>query len=92
MSFTRLVVRLIYCYRWMISPLFPPSCRYEPTCSRYAIHAIECHGLAKGVWMTFKRLTRCHPFEKLGGSWGSDPVPQPANSQNLSSKTKKTHF
>lgn len=76
---TRLLISLIHIYRWLVSPLFPPRCRFEPTCSRYAIHALETHGLRKGLWLSIKRLLRCHPYEKLtkqlGPAFGYDPVP-----------------
>ena len=62
---------LIWIYRNCISPLTPPSCRYTPTCSQYAVEALRKHGLLKGSWLTVKRLLRCHPW---GGS-GYDPVP-----------------
>jgi putative membrane protein insertion efficiency factor len=62
-------------YRRFISPLLPPACRYEPTCSRYAIQAIEIHGPIKGFWLALKRILRCHPIHWLGGSEGFDPVP-----------------
>ena len=58
-------------YQWCISPLLPAACRYQPTCSAYAIEAIEHHGLIRGGWLTLRRLLRCHPW---GGS-GYDPVP-----------------
>jgi putative membrane protein insertion efficiency factor len=58
-------------YQWFISPLLPPSCRYEPTCSAYAIEALQRHGLIRGAYLTTRRLLRCHPW---GGS-GYDPVP-----------------
>ena len=62
-------------YRKYISRLLPPACRYEPTCSRYAIEAIQIHGPAKGFWLALKRILRCHPIHWLGGSEGFDPVP-----------------
>lgn len=58
-------------YQLSISPLFPPSCRFTPTCSQYAIEAIRRHGPFKGLWLALRRLSRCHPW---GGS-GYDPVP-----------------
>jgi putative membrane protein insertion efficiency factor len=62
-------------YRAFISPLFPPSCRFEPTCSRYALEAIETHGAMKGFGLAVRRLLKCHPISWLGGSSGFDPVP-----------------
>jgi hypothetical protein len=62
-------------YRRFLSPLFPPACRFEPTCSRYAIEAIETHGPLKGLGLTLRRLSKCHPISWLGGSSGFDPVP-----------------
>jgi uncharacterized protein len=62
-------------YRRFISPLFPPSCRFQPTCSQYAIEAIQTHGALKGFGLALRRLGRCHPISWLGGSSGYDPVP-----------------
>ena len=62
---------LIRCYRRFISPLFPPCCRFYPTCSTYAMQAIEKYGAAKGGWLALKRIIRCHPFK----DGGYDPVP-----------------
>ena len=62
-------------YRSFLSPLFPPVCRFEPTCSEYALDAVHIHGPIKGIGLTAKRLARCHPFTWLGGSSGFDPVP-----------------
>ncbi|MBD5271074.1 MAG: membrane protein insertion efficiency factor YidD [Bacteroides sp.] len=67
----RLFILPIIFYRACISPMFPPSCRFTPTCSQYAIEAIERHGVAKGLWLALRRLLRCHPW----GSSGYDPVP-----------------
>jgi len=63
-------VALLRGYKWMISPLFPPSCRYVPTCSEYAMEALEYYGVFRGSWMTLARVLRCHPFV----SGGYDPV------------------
>jgi len=62
---------LIRAYQLFISPVLPPSCRYLPSCSQYAMEAVETHGALKGSWLALRRLARCHPW---GGS-GYDPVP-----------------
>ncbi|WP_404357856.1 membrane protein insertion efficiency factor YidD [Methylotuvimicrobium sp. KM1] len=66
-----LLIGIVRFYRLVISPLLPPSCRYQPTCSEYAVEAITRHGPFKGLWLTLKRLGRCHPW----GGHGYDPVP-----------------
>lgn len=58
-------------YRYCISPMFPAACRFTPTCSEYALEALRRHGPIKGLWLSVKRISRCHPW---GGS-GYDPVP-----------------
>ena len=63
-------LQLLRAYKWAISPLFPPACRYVPTCSEYAMEAVERFGTLRGGWMAFTRILRCHPF---AGS-GHDPV------------------
>ena len=67
-----LLLAAIRLYRAVISPLFPSCCRFEPTCSRYALEAVEKYGALKGGWLAFKRIMRCHPFSKKSGY---DPVP-----------------
>ncbi|MEX2644289.1 MAG: membrane protein insertion efficiency factor YidD [Acetobacterales bacterium] len=62
---------LVRGYQLMLSPLLPPSCRYLPTCSEYALDAIARHGAARGSGLALRRILRCHP---LGGC-GHDPVP-----------------
>jgi putative membrane protein insertion efficiency factor len=64
-------VGLIRGYQMVVSPLLPPSCRYFPSCSVYAIEAITRHGVARGSWLSLRRIARCNPF-KPGGY---DPVP-----------------
>ena len=64
-------ILLIKIYQLLISPLFPSSCRYTPTCSHYTLDALKKYGLLKGSWLGIKRISRCHPW---GGS-GYDPVP-----------------
>ena len=63
---------LIRIYQLLLSPLFPPSCRYLPSCSDYAIEAIGRHGIMVGIGLAARRLARCHPW----GSSGFDPVPE----------------
>ena len=65
------LIMLVRFYQICISPLKPPTCRFTPTCSAYAIQALRKHGPIKGLYLTVKRLLRCHPW---GGS-GYDPVP-----------------
>ncbi|MDG1653482.1 MAG: membrane protein insertion efficiency factor YidD [Flavobacteriaceae bacterium] len=62
---------LIKFYQVLISPLLPPSCRYQPTCSQYSKEALLKYGLFKGGWLAIKRISKCHPW---GGS-GHDPIP-----------------
>ena len=61
----------VYFYRIFISPMTPPSCRYTPTCSAYAIEAVKKHGILKGGWLALKRILICNPW----GGTGYDPVP-----------------
>jgi len=70
-----LLVAPIRIYRWCISPMFVSPCRFLPTCSEYAIDALQVHGPGKGLALTARRLLRCHPVTWLGGSSGFDPVP-----------------
>ena len=67
-----LLIQLIRGYRLFISPLFPPTCRFQPTCSSYALTAIARFGVVKGSWLAAKRILRCHPFHP----GGYDPVPK----------------
>jgi len=70
-----LLVLPIQFYRLVISPVLPASCRFEPSCSAYALEALHTHGPAKGLYLAAKRIARCHPVTWLGGSSGFDPVP-----------------
>ena len=67
----RLLLALVKFYRVAISPYRQPCCNYTPTCSQYALEAIEKYGAFKGSWLAFKRILRCNPFHK----GGYDPVP-----------------
>ena len=68
----RALVGILRVYKTAVSPLLPPACRFEPTCSEYAMTAVERFGAGRGTWLAVRRLARCHPF---GGS-GWDPVPE----------------
>jgi uncharacterized protein len=63
-------LQMLRAYKWAISPLFPPACRYVPTCSEYAMEAVERYGAVRGGWMALGRVLRCHPL----GRAGYDPV------------------
>jgi uncharacterized protein len=67
----RLVVLPIRFYQRCISPLLPPTCRFSPTCSQYAVEALLGHGILGGGWLALRRIARCHPFH----AGGYDPVP-----------------
>lgn len=69
--FVWLLLLPVYFYKVAISPLTPPSCRYTPSCSTYAVEAIRKHGPLRGLYLAVRRILRCHPW---GGS-GYDPVP-----------------
>jgi len=69
----------IMVYRYLLSPVMPPRCRFHPSCSAYALEALAEHGPLKGSWLALRRLARCHPFTLLGGSSGYDPVPRHAH-------------
>ena len=71
MEFAKFVaLQLLRAYKWAISPLFPPACRYVPTCSEYAMEAVERYGAWRGGWLAIGRVLRCHPFARAG----YDPV------------------
>jgi putative membrane protein insertion efficiency factor len=67
----RILLAVISAYRVLLSPLLGASCRFYPTCSTYAIEAIETHGAARGTWLAVKRILKCHPWHP----GGVDPVP-----------------
>jgi putative membrane protein insertion efficiency factor len=70
-----LLIGAIYAYRMVLSPLLGPSCRFAPSCSQYALEAIDRHGALRGTWLAARRIGRCHPFHR--GGW--DPVPSEAS-------------
>lgn len=88
----KIFIGLIRGYQRFISPLFPPSCRYYPTCSNYSVQAIQKHGAIKGSLMGIARILRCHPFVK----GGYDPVPEQfsirRNKEDEHSHSEHEHF
>jgi len=66
--FLKIIIKL---YQYTISPIIGPRCRYLPSCSNYALEAIDKHGVAKGMFLSIKRISKCHPW----GKSGHDPVP-----------------
>ena len=70
--FKNLLVLIIIGYQRLVSPYFPSSCRFDPTCSYYAKEAIQTHGVFKGTYISVKRIAKCHPIKLLGGSEGYD--------------------
>ncbi len=75
--FAKSMIAVVRFYRSVISPWTPPSCRFTPTCSAYAVEAIEKHGSARGGWLALRRIGRCRPW----GGQGFDPVPPVVESE-----------
>ncbi len=73
-----ILMAIIRLYQWFISPFFPPSCRFEPTCSHYSYEAINRFGFFKGIWLSAKRISKCHPYH----DGGYDPVPEKFETQS----------
>lgn len=90
-----LLVWMVKIYQWTLSPLLAAlnggvgGCRFTPTCSEYAIRALQIHGAARGTWLTIRRLLRCHPW----GGHGFDPVPgeSPSRSNNHAAHPSGDH-
>jgi len=72
------LITLIKGYQYLISPFIGPTCRFYPSCSAYAEEALKSHGVARGLWLSTKRLARCHPFS----AGGVDPVPATTKKDN----------
>lgn len=84
---SRLLVALLRFYQVAISPLKPPSCRFYPSCSHYAIEALRTHGAARGVWLALRRIGRCHPWHP----GGVDLVPPVASAHSHSTACGCNH-
>ena len=69
---TCVLIALVRGYQHLISPLFPATCRYTPSCSEYAVQALRRHGILRGLWLAVRRVVRCHPWAE----GGEDPVPR----------------
>ena len=80
---TRALMAAVTGYRRFVSPLLPPRCRFEPSCSAYALEALREHGAGRGLWLAVSRIARCHPFHP----GGYDPVP-PRGARRRTSRTK----
>jgi uncharacterized protein len=81
-----LLVGLIRLYQVLISPLFPPACRFYPSCSQYALVAFRDHGVLRGAWLAIARLARCHPWNP----GGVDYVPAPTRSRAAKVEVHRT--
>ncbi|MEJ2360112.1 MAG: membrane protein insertion efficiency factor YidD [Gammaproteobacteria bacterium] len=80
----RILIGFIMTYRYVLSPFIGQHCRFTPTCSEYAMEAIDRFGAGKGSWLALRRLLRCHPFH----AGGLDPVPEHSHSHKHNTKVK----
>lgn len=80
------VLQLLRGYKWAISPMFPPACRFVPTCSEYAVEAVERYGAVRGGLMALMRLMRCHPLTH----GGYDPVVKRSEQSRFSQRVRET--
>ena len=83
----RLLIGLIRAYQLLLSPFLPASCRYYPSCSSYSAEAIARHGVLAGLWLTLRRILRCHPW----GGEGIDPVPEASPLDGLLGTPRSRH-
>ncbi len=80
---TKILIFIIKIYQYFISPFLGNRCRFLPTCSEYFIEALRAHGFIVGFKLGIKRILKCHPFKKLGGSHGLDFVPAPVDKKEI---------
>ncbi len=83
---TKLAVMVVRGYQLIVSPWLAPRCRFYPSCSCYSIDALQEHGALRGLWLTVRRLARCHPFH----SGGHDPVPPASRNHSLTRRSGST--
>ena len=87
-------LQLLRGYKWAVSPMFAPACRYVPSCSEYAMEAVERYGAVRGGMMALWRLLRCHPFARGGYDpvvkQRENPGPSTVSGQDFSQRTRKT--
>lgn len=76
---TRILIALIRCYQWLLSPVLGANCRFHPTCSAYAIEALRLYGVRRGLWLGVRRIGKCHPWNP----GGYDPVRHPTYTADL---------
>ncbi len=76
---TRVLIMLIRCYQWLLSPLLGANCRFHPTCSVYAMEALQLYGMRRGLWLGVCRIGKCHPWHP----GGYDPVRHPTYTADL---------
>ena len=77
--FSKIIIKIIKFYQYVLSPYLGNNCRYLPTCSEYFIESIEEFGLLKGSFLGLKRILSCHPIKILGGGEGFDPIKKKRN-------------
>ena len=77
--FSKIIIKIIKFYQYILSPYLGNNCRYLPTCSEYFIESIEEFGLLKGSFLGLKRILSCHPIKVLGGGEGFDPIKKKRN-------------
>lgn len=86
--FAYLLLGLVQLYRYVLSPLLGPRCRHMPSCSEYAVEALQQHGAWRGGWLALSRISRCHPW----GSHGFDPVPRVLEDQPFYAPWRYGHW
>jgi putative membrane protein insertion efficiency factor len=82
-----LIVGLIRLYQWTLSPLLGSNCRFHPTCSHYAVEAVQTHGVVRGLWLALRRVGCCHPWNE----GGYDPVPPQGREADLQDSVRREH-